>query len=194
MVVLREFQGIFQEVSAIKSVSKSFEGISQKFQEYFKERYFRGVFSGFHGHLKEFKRDFQGSFKGISRNFQGCSNNVFSVLQESLNGVSRKIEGCFDGVLSWFPLSFKWVSMVFNKLSKKFQGSFKIEGCFKGDFRGFQGYLKEGQINFREVSKVFIGSLKGVLRKFLGCFKEVSRKGISRKRCFIEVLSGFQGC
>ena len=71
--------------------------------------------------------------------------------------------------------------LVFNKLSKKFQGSFKrvlakfqwyfqihsfkgvsrkIEGCFKGDFSGFQGYLKEVQSNFREVSKEFQGSLK----------------------------------
>ena len=73
--------------------------------------------------------------------------------------------------------------MVFNKLSRKFQESFnkvsrfkgvskKIEGCFKGDFSGVQGYLKEVQRNFGEVSKVFQRSLKGVLRKFLGCFKE----------------------
>ena len=69
------------------------------------------------------------------------------------------------------------VSMVCNKFSKKFQGSFKkvsrvfqdsfkdvsrkIEGRFKEDFSGFQWYLKEVQRNFfREISKVFQGSLK----------------------------------
>ena len=34
--------------------------------------------------------------------------------------------------------------------------------------------LKEVQRYFREVSKEFQGSLKGVIRKFLGCFNEVS--------------------
>ena len=48
------FQGIFQEVSTFKSVSKSFKGILRKI-----EGYFKGVFSGFHGHLKEFQREFQ---------------------------------------------------------------------------------------------------------------------------------------
>ena len=49
---------------------------------------------------------------------------------------------------------------------------------------------------------MFQGNFKGVPRKFLGCFKEVSRvfqeslKGVSRKfqGCFNGVLSGVQGC
>ena len=69
----RLFEGIFQEVSTFKSVSKSFKGISQNLQSNLRkiEGYFKGVFSGFNGHLKEFQREFQGSFKDISRVFQG---------------------------------------------------------------------------------------------------------------------------
>ena len=40
--------------------------------------------------------------------------------------------------------------------------------CLKGVSRKFQGC-------FKEVSRMFHGSLKGVSRKFEGCFKEVSR-------------------
>ena len=47
---------------------------------------------------------------------------------------------------------------------------------------------------FQGCFTVFQGSFKGVPRKFLGCFNEVSRVFQGRlKGCFKEVLSGFQG-
>ena len=100
------FKGVSKNFSRslnFKSVSKSFEGISQKFQEYFKEdwRVLQGVVSGFHGQLKEFKREFQGSLEGISKMFQ-----------RSFKGIPRKFLWCLKKVSRVFQWSIMWISRV----------------------------------------------------------------------------------
>ena len=66
-----------------------------------------------------------------------------------------------------FQGRFQWVSMLFDKSSKKFQGS------VKGISRKFKGCPEK-------VFRMLQGSLKGISRKIKGFFN--------------EVLSGFQGC
>ena len=59
---------------------------------------------------------FQEYFKGVLRVLQGSFKNVSRVFQESFMGVSTMIDGCF--------MKFKWVSRVFDKKLKDYQGSF----------------------------------------------------------------------
>ena len=59
-----------------------------------------------------------------------------------------------------------------------------FQGSFKGVLRKFQGC-------FKEISRVFHGSFKVVSRKFQGCLKEVSRGFHGR---FKGVVRAFQGC
>ena len=66
------FQGIFQEVSTLKSVSKSFKGISQKFQEYFKKDW----------------RVFQASFQWVSWVFERISKGISGKFKMSFKEVS----------------------------------------------------------------------------------------------------------
>ena len=54
-----------------------------------------------------------------------------------------------------------------------------FQGSLKGVSRKFKGC-------FNEVSRVFQGSLKGVSRKFKGCFKHI--KSLSKKVCFVVVF------
>ena len=84
-----------------------------------------------------------------------------------------------------FQGRFQWVSWVFERSSKKFQGSFKgmsrkFKGCPKKVFRMLQG-------SFKGISRKIIGYLNEVsrfcskksnwcLREFPRCFKDISRK------------------
>ena len=67
------FQGCLKEFFKKFQLSRVLQKVSRVFHKNFKsilskiERYFKGVFSGFYGHLKEFQREFQGSFKSVSR-------------------------------------------------------------------------------------------------------------------------------
>ena len=67
--------------------------------------------------------------------------------------------------------------MVFNKLSKKFQGSYKRVSA------KFQGYF---QISFNGVSRKIEGSFQWVLR----VFEEVHRNVKKVQMCFKKVLRG----
>ena len=59
------FQGCFEEFFKKFQLSRVFQKVSRVFHKCFKgilrkiRGYFKGVFDGFHGHLKEFQREFQ---------------------------------------------------------------------------------------------------------------------------------------
>ena len=73
------------------------------------------------------------------------------MFQGGFKGVSRKIEGCLKGVL-------KGISRVFERISM--------------GFMGVLGLFKEVQLMVQGSLFGFQGCLKGISRKFQGCFKE----------------------
>ena len=111
--ISRVFQGIFQEVSTFKSVSKTFKGVSQKSQGYLKEDW-RVFWGRFQWGLRYFERTWKG-IRRVSNVFQECFKEISRVFKESFKDASRKNEGYFNGVLSGLQGYLKIVEWVFEE-------------------------------------------------------------------------------
>ena len=85
---------------------EKFKGVLRNIKECFK-----GVFRGFHGYLKENKREFQRSLKCVSR-----------VIQGSFKGGPRKFLVCFKKVSRVLQEIFKWCfnGVLIKKISRVF--------------------------------------------------------------------------
>ena len=165
------FHGSFKDVSwkfkrCFKEVSRVFQGSLREISRVFKKvlRVFQLRLRGVSSSLmcvweilmvfNKLSKNFQGSFKRVSRRFQGYFKIASRAFQGRFKGVSREISVGFkvNGVSS--NLMCVWeISMVFNKILKKFKESFKgisrlVQGCCKEDGRVFQG-------RFQWVSRVF---------------------------------------
>ena len=111
-------------------------------------------------------------------------------------GVSRKIIGCFQYfyrdfkvILKKFERRDREVSMVLKGCSRKFQKSFKdVSNVFQESSQGIERMFQE---SFPWVSRVFERSSSKISEKFQRCFQDIqgSVRGVQRKllMCFTEV-------
>ena len=115
--------------------------------------------------------------------FPWCFKKVSSVMQKSVWCVSRKFQGCVESISRVNQDSFEGVSGVFLRVFE--ESSKGVYSNFEGLSRGFQVSSWVFHGNLKNVSRVIQRSvmemssvsqkLQSVLRKFHGCFREISK-------------------